>query len=67
MDFDFVEVHGVKDKYKRSRKPTRLLYHSVRNVDGEIIDEAAIHVRYVLKYFQCLHCYWLVDDICCKV
>ena len=42
MDFDFVEVHGVK--------PTRLLYHSVWNVGGEIIDEAAIHVRYVLKY-----------------
>ena len=54
MDFDFVEVDGVKDKYKRSRKPTRLLCHSVWNVDGEIIDDAAIHVRYVLKYFHCL-------------
>ena len=54
MDFDFVEVHGVKDKSKRSRKPTRLLCHSVWNGEGEIIDEAGIHVRYVLKYFQCL-------------
>ena len=33
---------------KRSRrKPTMQLCHSVWNGDGEIIDEPAIHVRYV--------------------
>lgn len=80
MDFDFVEVHRVKEFSFRpvvnatsedeeenrpvssttencessfNVKRTKQLCHSVWNVDGEIIDEPAIHVRYVLKkYFR---------------
>jgi hypothetical protein len=83
MDFDFVEVHRVKEfsfrpvsrvdsendelctashssmaaDYERNlnitrnrTKPQRQLQHSVWNVDGEIIDEPAVHVRYVVNY-----------------
>ena len=83
MDFDFVEVHRVKEfsfrpvmnvnsedeednrhattttqdcesslniTRSRRKQPTRQLCHSVWNVDGEIIDEPAIHVRYALRY-----------------
>ena len=80
MDFDFVEVHRVKEfsfrpvmnansedeedntttfstapqdcertlnlKRTGAKPSTRQLRHSVWNVDGEIIDEPAIHVRY---------------------
>ena len=78
MDFDFVEVHRVKEfsfrpvsctdsedeelctaTHSTPREynertlnlreiKTKQQGHSVWNVDGEIIDEPAIHVRYYL-------------------
>lgn len=59
MDFDFVEVHRVKEfsfrplpvmtgdkAMENDIAQSDSIQHSVWNVDGEIIDEPAIHIRY---------------------
>ena len=45
------ECQSILNIKQSRRKPTRQLCQCM---EYEIINEPAIHVRYVLKYFQCL-------------